>query len=83
MSKVSCYVDLDDIDLDELIIGLTRRLDFVDLGNYQREIKKLKTVLQIEPGFKRDSIEDDMKIEQMIKVMEKYTLKEIETALPV
>lgn len=81
MAYVTVDVDLDDIDTDELVEELEKRLErkrtpesekqmILDLGNNSNLF------------FKVETLDDKMKIEHLQKVFNKYSSKDFEALLP-
>ena len=94
MAYLNIDIDLDDIDTDDLVEEICKRIK-ISKDSYKSlkddEIKELKecyadlskVLLTGEfKGIRIESLDDTMKHEYLAKVFSKYSLREIEVLLP-
>lgn len=79
MARIDIDVDLNDFDLDEILDFV---IDTLSDGCYQQKMARLKQELGIEKGIKIESLDDELKIEHIKKIFNKYTTDFIEQQLP-
>lgn len=90
--QVDVDVDLCDIDLETLIDNIVYRITKKSrtLTFYEKEaMERLKDAIDEKPSMRKvnveieTSVQDLLKFDVMKSILDKYTLKEIETALPI
>lgn len=84
MSRISVYIDLEDLDEDDIINELCRRIKSKYNSISKENTDKLKNALNIKRSILVCStLEDSLKQEHIDLIFDKYTSSQIEEALPI